>query len=158
MYDRQLSLTETTTSIFVVSTTHIINLYDRFAIHILPHQSMHDYLIDMQTICDIFARSGHPFEEMQQVSIILNEDKGKFDNVVVVIHGSWNPYDIASINYVLLCVEVIYRNQLFDNPVTVNVLFPIIIIYNLFYIMMELVPLHLLSSPIYDFKDSRSYH
>lgn len=50
---------------------------------------------------------GHLIEEMQQISIILNGVKGQYDSIISVIHVSRNPYDIGSVNSVLLDAEAI---------------------------------------------------
>lgn len=58
---------------------------------------------------------------MHQISIILNEVKGQFDNVIVVIHASQNLYDIASMNSVLLDADVRQSDMLFDASLFANV-------------------------------------
>lgn len=49
-----------------------------------PCHSMRDYLTDIQTVCDSLATCGHPSEDMQQISIILNGIKGQYYSVVIV--------------------------------------------------------------------------
>lgn len=87
------------------SITRIIHLYDLLKPCKLVYQSMCDYLTEIQTTCDSLANYGHPIKEMQQISIILNGVKGQFDNIIVVIHVSRNPYDIALVSSVLSDVE-----------------------------------------------------
>lgn len=76
---------------------------------------MREYLTEIQLVCDSLAGCGHPIEEMQQISIILNGVKGQYDNVVSVIHASRNPYDLASITSVLLDAEARQKEISFDN-------------------------------------------
>lgn len=80
------------------STMQIMHLYDHLKVQKLSDQSMRDYLTNIQSVCDILASCGHPIEEMQHMSIILNGAKGQYDNVIAVIHASRNPYDIASVS------------------------------------------------------------
>lgn len=83
---------------------------------------MREYLTDIQLICDSPARCGHPVEEMQQISIILNGVKGQYDRVVSVIHASRNPYDLASISSILLYAEARQNEMLRDSTIsTTNV-------------------------------------
>lgn len=74
-----------------------MHLYDRLKVCRTLHQSMRDYFTTIQTACDSLANCGHPIEEMQLIYIFLNGVKGQYDNVVVVIHASQNPYDIVSV-------------------------------------------------------------
>lgn len=53
--------------------------------------------------------------KMQQISIIINDVKGQFDNVIVVIYVSRNPYDIAYVNFVLLDAEEHQSDIFFDS-------------------------------------------
>lgn len=46
------------------STTKIMHLYDRLKAIKLVHQSMRDYLTEIQTTCDNLASCGHLIEEM----------------------------------------------------------------------------------------------
>lgn len=103
------------------STTRLMNLYDRLNLRKLYNQFMREYLTDIQLVYDSLAGCGHPIEEMQHISIILNGVKGQFDNVVFVIHFSRNPYDLASINSVLLDVEARQKEIIFDNISAANV-------------------------------------
>lgn len=98
-----------------------MSLYDRLKVRKLPHQLMHDYLIEIQYTCDNLASYCHPIEEIQQISIILNGVKGQYDDVVVVIHASRNPYEIASVCSVLLYAETQRMDLLFDIPPSINV-------------------------------------
>lgn len=83
---------------------------------------MKEYFTKIQLVGDSLAGSGHPFEEMQQISIILNGVKGQFDNVASLIHARRNPYDLASIVSVLLNSEARQKEVRFDNRFpTVNV-------------------------------------
>lgn len=98
-----------------------MNLYDRLKLCKLPHLFMRNYLTDIQSTSDSLVSCGHPIEEIQQISIILNGVKGQFDHIVVVIHTNQNPYDIYFICYVLLDTETRQRNLLFDVPPSINV-------------------------------------
>lgn len=59
---------------------------------------------------------------MQQISIVLNEVKGHFDNITVDIHASKNLYDIALVCYVLLDAEARQVDMLFDSSLSANVI------------------------------------
>lgn len=69
-----------------------MNLYDCLKVRKLFNQSMSEYLTEIQLICNRLTGCGHPIEEMQQISIILNRVKGQYDNVVSVIHVNQNTY------------------------------------------------------------------
>lgn len=91
-----------------------MSLYGRLNTHKLVAQSLREYLIDIQYTCDSLAICGHPINERQQIPIILDGVTSQFDNVVSVIHASRNPYDLASITFILLDDETRVRDQLFD--------------------------------------------
>lgn len=99
-------------------TTCIMSLYDRLKVRKLLNLSMRDYLIEIQLTCDSLASCGHPIEDMQQISIILNGVKWQYDSVVSVIHASKNPHDIASITSIILDVESKQRDMLFDTSLS----------------------------------------
>lgn len=82
---------------------------------------MFDSLTEIQTTYDSLASRGHPIEEMQHTSIILNGIKGQFDNVIVVIHARRKPYEIAPFNSVLLYTEYRQFDFLFDTAISTNV-------------------------------------
>lgn len=65
---------------------------------------------------------GHSIEEIQHILIILNGVKGQYDTVVLVIHSSRNPYDLASVSFVLLDLEARMREQIFDPNIYVSVI------------------------------------
>lgn len=65
-----------------------MSLYGHLKTRKLVTQSLHDYLVDIQSTCDSLASCGHPIDEMQQISIILDEVKGHFNNMVYMIHAS----------------------------------------------------------------------
>lgn len=67
------------------------------------------------------ARCGHPIEEILQISIALNNGKWQYDNVIVGIHDSRNPYDIVSVSSVSHDAEARQSDLLFDVNITVNV-------------------------------------
>lgn len=90
-----------------------MHLYDRLKSRKLIHESMHEDLNDIQTVCDILVSCEHPIEEMRHILIILNGVKDQFDNAIAVIHGSRNLYDIASVS-VLLDAKVRQSDVLFD--------------------------------------------
>lgn len=59
---------------------------------------------------------------MQRISIILNGITCHYDSVVSIIHTSRNPYDLASISFVLLGAEARHRDLQFDSSLsTANV-------------------------------------
>lgn len=75
---------------------------------------MGEYLTDIQITCNSLFSCGHPIEEMQKTSIILNGVKCQFDNVIVVIHAIRKPYVIAFVSSVLLDVESRQCDMVFD--------------------------------------------
>lgn len=103
------------------TTTWIMDMYDILKVIKLVQQSTREYLTEIQITCDSLASCEHPIKEIQQISIILNEVKGQFNNVIVVIHTSRNPYDIVSVSFVLLDIEARQSDLLFDNSVSANV-------------------------------------
>lgn len=58
---------------------------------------------------------------MEHIYIILNGVKDQFDNIIVVMHASQNPYDITSVSYVLLDAEDRQCDILFDASLSANV-------------------------------------
>lgn len=103
------------------STTRIMHKYERLKARKLVHQPMRDYLTEIQTTCDSLASCGYPISQMQQISIIINIVKGQFDNIIVVIHATRNPYDVALVSSVLLDAEYRQVDLLFDNFIYANV-------------------------------------
>lgn len=82
---------------------------------------MREYLTELQLIFDSSAGCGHPIEEMQWISIILNEVKEQYDNVVSIINASMNHYDLASISSTLLDAEARQKDLVFDNTISISV-------------------------------------
>lgn len=78
-------------------------------------------LTEIQTICDSLASCSPPIEQMQHIYIILNGVKGRFDNIIDVIHAIQYPYDIVSVSSVLLDAKAIQSDMLFDASLSVNV-------------------------------------
>lgn len=50
----------------------------------------------------------------------MNGVKGQYNNIVVVIQASCNPYDLTSVNSLSLDVETRLRDQLFDHVLSAN--------------------------------------
>lgn len=103
----------------VVTSRH--RLYGRLKACKLVHQSMQDYLTEIQTTCDSLANSGHPISEMQQISIVLNGVKGQSDNIIDVIHTNRNPNDITSVSFVLLDARARQGDMIFDSSISAKV-------------------------------------
>lgn len=76
---------------------------------------MREYLTDFQLIGDSLAGCGHPIEDMQHISNILNGVKEQYDNVDLVIYASRNLYDLPIVSSVLLDAETRQKEIIFDN-------------------------------------------
>lgn len=91
-----------------------MNLYDILKVRKLFHQTTRDYHVEIQFTWYSLTSCGHRTKDMQHIYNILNGVKGQYDNVVSVIHASNNPYEIASVCFVLLDAKSRLRDQLFE--------------------------------------------
>ncbi|XP_039040758.1 uncharacterized protein LOC120179133 [Hibiscus syriacus] len=68
-------------------------------------QSMKEYLVQNQAICDSLAACGNPLTKTVDISAILYGLRPKYEHVVVVIASSQLPYNLHGVCSVLLDIE-----------------------------------------------------